>query len=88
MEEANSPNVIFQEIRKIGDFTGKICDMAMIFKANVSGVTFLLLLLLLLLLLRTKIGENIAAFRPTICDLEGPFLLDTPNLQSRNKITR
>jgi len=40
MEEANSPNVIFQEIRKIGDFTGKICDMAMIFKANVSGVTF------------------------------------------------
>ena len=87
MEEANSPNVIFQEIRKIGDFTGTICEMAMIFKANVSSVTFLLLLLLLLLL-RTKIGENVAAFRPTICDLEGPFLLDTPNLQSRNEISR
>ena len=33
-------NVIFQEIHKIGDFTGKICDLVMISETNVSDALF------------------------------------------------
>ena len=33
-------NVIFQEIHKIGVFTGKICDLVMISETNVSDALF------------------------------------------------